>query len=289
MKALIISDGKKGHENQSVAYCELLGVPYEIIKVQFRSKFHKALSYFFDWMGLYTKKLFLPFEEKKADIVVSAGSSTYYANKWIAKQNRAQSIALMYPKGYRKNFSKIYAQMHDEVKDPNAKQIPINFSISTRANIAPCQNGSVALIVGGSNSVYTMDVESIKPVVEYIFKHFKDRPIFLTTSPRTPKEIEKYLEEFAFTYKVIYSKNPINPIGDFLHCCERVFITIDSTSMISEAVSSGKAAIEVISLPSKKANKYEKMVQYLEKEGCLHIFDGKLGSARKKIDLRKYL
>ncbi|BAF70551.1 ELM1/GtrOC1 family putative glycosyltransferase [Nitratiruptor sp. SB155-2] len=289
MRAVIVSDGKKGHENQSIAYCRLLGIPYEIVQVRFRSKIYKAFSFLLDWLGIYTKIFFDPFESKKADIVVSAGSGTYYANKLLAKSMNAKSIALMYPRGYRKNFSTIYAQLHDDVNDTKAIQIPVNFSYSQKNGVAPCKKGCIALIVGGPNRHYTMDIQSIKPVVEFLFKTFRDKDIFVTTSPRTPKDVEEFLQSYPFSYSVIYSKNPVNPIGDFLSCCERVFITIDSTSMISEAVSNGDAAVEVIPLPGEKRNKYEKMVKNLAKEGNLHIFDGNVGNAGKKIDLRKYL
>ena len=284
MKILIVSDGKKGHENQSIAYALLLGAEYEIVQIRFKSRWHKALSYLFDWLGFYTTKLFEPFTiDCSADRVVGAGSGTYYAVKLIAKRCNIPAIALMQPKGYRKNFAKIYAQYHD------GGDMPINFSYSQPQGHYRCDGKCIALIVGGSNRIYSMQKEEIEKVADFIFSNFSEYKKLLTTSPRTPKEIEEYLEELPFDYTVIFSKNPINPIGDFLACCEYVFITIDSTSMISEAISSGKAAIEVVPLQAKRENKYQKMVEHLEDLGALHIFDGNVAKANKKIDLKRYL
>ena len=56
-RALVISDGKPGHFNQSIALCNHLGLDYEIIEVAFRSKAHKALSYLLDRIGIYTGKI----------------------------------------------------------------------------------------------------------------------------------------------------------------------------------------------------------------------------------------
>ncbi len=284
MKLLIVSDGKKGHLNQAIAYAKLQHASYDIVEVGFASKAYKALSYLLDWMGIYTSKILLPFGYScEYDAVVSAGSATYYANKLIAKRCGIPSIALMYPKGYRKNFTKIYRQFHD------GGDVPINFSYSVANGTYECDGACVALIVGGSNKEYAMKKVDIQRVVEYIFAHYPNHKKLLTTSPRTPNEIEHYLATLPFDYKVIYSKNPINPIGDFLACCERVFITIDSTSMISEAVSFGKAAIEVIPLQSKRRNKYQKLVENLANLGAVHLFDGDVGIANKKIDLKEYI
>ena len=284
MKLLILSDGKRGHENQSIAYAKLLGAEYDIVQVRYKNRLSKALSYFFDWMGLYTKALFKPFSFDCAyDKVVGAGSSTYYAIKLVAKKCGIESVALMQPKGYRKNFNRVYAQKHD------GGELPVNFSYSEATNLYTPSNKCVALIVGGSNKIFSMQKEDIKEVVQFIMDNFKEYEKALTTSPRTPKEIEEFLQKQPFDYKIIYSSNPINPIGDFLQKCEYVFITIDSTSMISEAVSSGSANVVVVPLHATKKNKYEKMVQNLQKEGYVHIFDGNVQKANKKIDLRKFV
>jgi len=274
MRAVILSDGKKGHLNQSIAFCKHLGVPYEIVEVAFRSRFAKALGYLFDWLGIYTKALLKPFDLPCGDLVVSAGSSTYYANKLIAKRCRAKSIALMQPKGFRKNFDLLFAQRHD------GGELPVNFSYLEPAGLVKLSQGDVAVVIGGPNRVYEMKEDEIKAVLDYIFANFKGKKA-VTTAPRTPKRIEELVESYPWDYKVIYSKNPINPLGDFVQA-EYLFVTMDSTSMISEAVSAGRANVEVVPLRAKRANKYEKMVRGLAKEGYLHIFDGRVAKADKK-------
>ena len=67
-RILIISDGKPGHLNQSIAFCKIKDVSYDILEVKFKSKFHKALSYFFDKLGYYTDFLF---EDYKKFIVTN--------------------------------------------------------------------------------------------------------------------------------------------------------------------------------------------------------------------------
>ncbi|NPA64099.1 MAG: hypothetical protein GXO16_03910 [Epsilonproteobacteria bacterium] len=284
MRVLIVSDGRKGHENQSIAYAKLKGASFDIVQLRFKHPLLKALTYLLDPLRIYTDKLFEPFEiEGDYDEVVGAGSGTYYGVKLLAKRLGAKAVALMNPKGFRKGFDTIYTPYHDGGK------LPINFAQATPLGLYRPKKRCVALVVGGSNSVFSMDKEALESVVEYIFEHFKEYEKALTTSPRTPKEIEEWLDGYGFDYKVIYSKHPVNPLGDFIHNCDYLFVTIDSTSMISEAVSGGKAAVEVVPLHAKKRNKYQRMVENLAQMGALHIFDGGVGKAQKKIELKEYL
>ena len=77
-----------------------------------------------------------------------------------------------------------------------------------------------------------------------------------------------------FDFSVIYSKNPINPISDFLSDCEFVFITIDSVSMISEAVCNFSANIAILPLSrrNEKENKFDRFIKNLQKGGYLQIY-----------------
>ena len=87
----------------------------------------------------------------------------------------------------------------------------------------------------------------------------------MTTSRRTSSKIEALINEYNFNYKIIYSKEPnINPIGDFIAICDKFFITIDSTSMLSEVRANSDAKINIIELESKKENtKYHKLASII--------------------------
>ncbi|MDD3462270.1 MAG: ELM1/GtrOC1 family putative glycosyltransferase [Sulfurospirillaceae bacterium] len=288
MNLLIISDGRAGHLNQSIAYAKHHKTTYEIIKVKFSNKFLKALSYIFDFLHCYTKIIFSAENPSSStyDGVVSTGSNTYYANKTFAKIYKTKSISMMLPKGYRYDFDTIFAQSHD---NPPTKEnitiLPINFSFVEPKGLFSPSKKSVGIIIGGNNSYFKMHKELLKDQLDFIFEHFKEYEIALTTSPRTPQEIEQIIENYNFDYSVIYSKNKANPIADFLHHCEVIFITMDSTSMISEALSYGNSYVEILPLNPSKRNKFYVMVSQLEEEDFLHIFDGKLGYKNKKITL----
>lgn len=291
MKCLILSDGRMGHLNQSIALAKYLEADYDIVTVSFKDKYAKWLSYLCDFLTCYYSSLF---NTDKAlitsyDYVISAGSNTYYAAKTISKQLNLKSITMMLPKGYRYNFDIIFAQQHDHPpRRTNIIPIVANFSYPIPSGHFQTTRPSIGIVIGGNNAHFTMQKELLKHQLDSIFRLFPQHEIVITTSPRTPKEIEYLIQSYPFAYTLIYSNNPINPIPDFLNQCERVFITIDSTSMVSEAISFGDAFVEILPLKGKQNTKFSTFVKQLQEGGFVHLFDGTLGNTKNKIHFRDF-
>jgi uncharacterized protein len=291
---LILSDGKPGHLNQSLAFAKLLGYSWQLRQVAFKSRFCKALSYLADRLGLLFPGLFrIEGNVLEGCAVVSAGSETYYANKVLARRLKVPAVAIMLPRGYRYDFELIVAQQHDcPPQRENVLSLPVNLScvepqgLVTRDGDRPC----VALIVGGPSRHFAMDPDRLREQVARICELFPHADLLLTTSRRTPALVEALLEAMPFRRSIIYSREPVNPIPDFLAISDYVFVTEDSTSMISEAVSFGHASVEVLPLQATSSrNKVGAMVAALAARGCLHRFDGSLGDCHSKLDLRAEL
>ena len=290
-RILILSDKRAGHENQSIALAKYLKLPYDIVEVSPKYYLSKVLSYLFDSLGIYTKSLFGLSEYANAySLVVGTGSRTYYMVKVLSKTFDAKSITMMLPRGYKYNYDIIFAQSHDNPpKRSNIIEIPANFSYVEPQGLYLPKKPAIGIVIGGDNSVFTLSKEKLGAELDFIVKHYARYEIAITTSPRTSKEIELLVESYAFDYEVIFSKNSLNPIPDFLDQCESVFITGDSTSMISEAIAYGDSNVVVLSLDSKQENKFSIFVKSLEKERYLHIFDGTIKNKNKKIDFNKYI
>lgn len=329
-KALILSDGRKGHENQSIAFCELRGLEFCLCKIAYANKLLKLCSYALDFFGLYFK-IFkcdlcgggtaanpkngsnlnshalnssasqnsvnldaapngtnsdavsdrnLNFAD--FDLFVGAGSTSYYALKFYARRYAKPSIALMYPKGYRKDFSVIIAGAHDRpMPSANLKISPVSLSFSRPQGLYRPQRKSIGFIIGGPNSCFEMGDEILNQI-EGVRAQFADCEFALTTSPRTPRATESALEKLSWDYSVIYSREPVNPIGDFLAQCEWVFISEDSVSMISEAASNGSANVAILSLKRKDAhNKFDDFINALVSTGYARRYNETLKKTAK--------
>ena len=347
-KALILSDGRKGHENQSIAFCELRGLEFCICKIAYSNKLLKLCSYALDFFGLYFKifkcdlgggdtatdrkngsnlnntSLNSPAASDSInldaapngtnsdavsysanldaasdrnlnfadfDLFVGAGSTIYYALKFYARRYTRPSIALMYPKGYRKDFSVIIAGAHDRPKPrANLKISPVSLSFSRPQGLYQPQRKSIGFIIGGPNSCFEMGDEILKQI-ETVRAQFADCEFALTTSPRTPLATESALAKLSWDYSVIYSREPVNPIGDFLAQCEWVFISEDSVSMISEAASNGSASVAILSLKRKDAhNKFDDFISALVSTGYARRYsEGAKLKKTAKYDLKAFV
>ncbi len=299
--ALIVSDGKPGHFNQSIAFCKHLGLDYAIIEVAYKSKLHKALSYLLDHFGIYTEKLYtdssFKFQVSDFSYIVSTGSTTYYANKLMAKKLGCPNVAILHPKGYRLDFSHIFCPFYDHPpKRKNITELPLNLCAADPTFFAEKtaefktkhtpKKPAIGIIIGGSNAVSIMDPVETEQQLERIFEATEGMERWVTTSRRTPKQVEGVIDGFDFDYKLINSRDPYNPIPAFIQLCDRLFVTSDSASMISECASFGTAKVEVLmNRQLKTPNKFEELIQGLETSGAVHVFNGTLGTADTKIDL----
>jgi len=293
-RMLILSDGRAGHENQSVALAKHLGMAYDVCRVKPRFGWSKAAAMLLDRLGVKLSRLFrvekLP--QTSYSYVVGAGSATYYPVKVLAEKLDAKSVTMMLPKGFRYDFDLILAQGHDDPpKQPNIKTLPVNLSyVEPQGIFQQAQKPVVGIVIGGENGVYRMSRGRIEAFLDEIAARFKQtHTIAVSTSPRTPQEIESVVASYDFDYTLIYSECQENPIPDFLAVAEVVFVTADSTSMISEAVSFGKSAVIVLPLEAQKESKYQIFVEMLEKGEYLHIYDGSIKYRSRKVDLLRAL
>jgi mitochondrial fission protein ELM1 len=290
-RLLILSDGKPGHLNQSIAFAKHLGYDYDVVPVRFRNRAAKALSYLADRLHLSLDQLFhCEAGGGGYKAVVSAGSETYYPNRVIAKQRGIKSVAIMLPQGYRYDFDLIVAQQHDNPPEQkNVISLPINLAYVEPQGLVTAEESRkyVSFIIGGDSKQGRLEPELLRHQLTQIFELFSAYDFWLTTSRRTSEDVEKVLREFDWSWAVYFSEEQVNPIPDFISQSDYLFLTSDSSSMISEAVSSGTAYVEILSSSSQQSagGKFSMMLDSLLKSGAVHLFAGDTGKANRKINL----
>jgi len=297
-RILIVSDGKAGHENQSRALCESLGATMAVARVVYASRAAKALSYACDRLGIRSRSLYdiTPFEGA-FDAVIGTGSSAFYPAKLVARKLKIPVGVILYPRGYRlDNFDCIVAPSFDRPKPaPNLVSIPVNLTHTKPAFYEQGvqdflqrhkpQRPSVGIIVGGPNSFARMDTDSMAREFDRIFAATEGCERWITTSRRTPHAVEDLVDRLPFDYKLVFSRDQFNPIPAFVMLCETLFVTSDSTGMISEAVTRGSSRVEALMNLHRTRSKFSRFVQDLVAAGAVHVFDGTIGNARTKLDL----
>ena len=293
-KAIVLTDGKAGHENQSKAFARALGLDFQLVPVKFKSPFHKMLSYLFDRLGIRAVGLLQGMDGLFVEppnhtttappnhlTIIGTGSGTFYAAKSLARKiSGAKCGVVLYPRGYRlSTFDCILAPTFDNpAKLPNVVEIPANLVAndaefyekgvaSFKERYQGATDNLVGVIVGGPNKCSSMTVEWMKSRLDEIFAANKGAELVVTTSRRTPADVEALVDSYPWSYKLIYSKDHFNPIPAFVQLAKRLYVTAESTGMLSEACTFGKA--EVVALDNLKPgpHKFRRFVENLRREG----------------------
>ena len=292
-KAIILTDGKAGHENQSKAFARALGLDFELVPVKFKSPFHKALSYLFDRLGIRTVGLLqgldgLSTQPPNHLTIIGTGSGTFYAAKALARRIGAKCGVVLYPRGYDlASFDCILAPSFDNpTKRPNVVEILANLVANDAAfyekgvaafserHSGPTDN-LVGVIVGGPNKCSTMTAEWTKARLDEIFAANKGAQLCVTTSRRTPADVEAVVDSYPWDYKLLYSRDHFNPIPAFVKLAKRLYVTAESTGMLSEACTFGSAEVVALDNLNPGPHKFRRFVENLRAggyvDGCRKI------------------
>jgi len=316
-KALILTDGKAGHENQSKAFARALGFDFDIREVHFRTPLHKTLSYLLDHLGIHAAGLFTPCLGTLVDTdanyaaVLGTGSGTFYAAKTLARRLGVKCGVVLYPRGYRiATFDCILAPAFDRAPAaPNVIEIPANLVANDAAfyeqGVKAFQerhpfdrrHAAVGVIVGGPNKCSTMTAEWMQEQLTRVFTE-NGHPSFsaataesteipefwVTTSRRTPPEVEAVVDSFPFDYKLLYSQDHFNPIPAFVSLAKVLYVTAESTGMLSEACTFGNAEVRALDNLKPGPHKFRRFM-----ESCSALGAKKINLAEQFAAARKLL
>ena len=292
-KAIVLTDGKAGHENQSKAFARALGLDFELVPVKFKSPLHKALSYLLDRLGIRTVGLLqgldgLSTQPPNHLTVIGTGSGTFYAAKALARRMGAKCGVVLYPRGYAlSSFDCILAPSFDNPAErPNVVEIPANLVAndaefyekgvaSFAARHAGPTDSLVGVIVGGPNKCSSMSADWMKARLDEIFAANRGAQMCVTTSRRTPADVEAVVDSYPWDYKLIYSKDHFNPIPAFVKLAKRLYVTAESTGMLSEACTFGSAEVVALDNLNPGPHKFRRFVENLREggyvDGCRKI------------------
>ena len=220
----------------------------------------------------------------------------------MAKKLGVKCGVVLYPRGYDvKSFDCVLAPAFDRPKAAaNVIEIPANLVANDeafyskgiedfKAHYGKCSNGGMlecsnaeAVIIGGPNKCSTMTPEWMKAHLDAIFNSKPQtsnlKPEFwVTTSRRTPPNVEAVVDSYPWNYKLLYSKDHFNPIPAFVKLAKKLYVTAESTGMLSEACTFGSAEVVALDNLNPGPHKFRRFVDDLRKGGYV---DG-----NRKVDL----
>jgi len=251
LKALLLTEGMHGMISQVEGMAKALNTEYS----------HKIVRLNFPWNLIPPK--FTPISkvilkdktyitEEIPDLVISCGRKSVVPSILLKKKNpKIFTIHIQNPKINLKNFDAIVAPEHDNLKGENVYTSKGAIHYITQSEIEKSKpylikkinsQKVVSLILGGPNKYYSFDLDQLTQIFNEIKSHFvsKGYKVIVIPSMRTPKaSIELATKEMGSSGYIVKTVDKQAYLSAYA-LASYIVITCDSTSMISEAATSGK-------------------------------------------------
>ena len=252
LKALLLTQGMHGMISQVEGMAKALNTEYS----------HKIVRLNFPWDLIPPK--FTPIskvvlkdktyinEEEISDLIISCGRKSVIPSIILKKKNpKIFTIHIQDPKVSLKNFDVIVSPEHDNLNGENVYSSRGAIHYITEAEIEKAKpylikkinsQKVVSLILGGPNKYYSFDEAQLIQIFDKIKSNFVSAgyKVIVIPSMRTPKaSIELAKKEMGSYGHVVNSVDKQAYLSAYA-LANYIVVTCDSTSMISEAATSGK-------------------------------------------------
>ena len=236
--------------------------------------------------NIFNKDLF---EDKLPNIIISCGRRSVYASLYLKKilKKKLISIHIQNPKINFKNFDYIISPNHDRVFGKNVINSLgalhhidlLKIESSKKLFETPKNKKIISVILGGENKHYIFDnliLDNLLKSIENLDIEKMEYFLIFVPSRRTNKKFIDIIKKKIKQNFYIWDMKSENPYIYSLKIADYIIVTSDSTSMISEACSTGKPVF-VFHLPFKrKSMRFEYFHEEFKNNGLTRPFGQKL-------------
>jgi len=290
LKALLLTEGMHGMISQVEGMAKALGAEYS----------NKIVRLSFPWILIPPK--FTPISEiilkdkkyltknEDIDLVISCGRKSVIPSILLKKKNPALcTIHVQNPKVSFKNFDFIIAPEHDNLSGNNvySSKGAIHYITESEINNEKSylkkninSEKVVSLILGGPNKYYNFNADQLINIFNQIKSDFISQgyKVIVIPSMRTPKSsIELAIKEIGTFGHVVNHVNKQAYLSAYA-LANYVIVTCDSTSMISEAATSGKPIYVARMKPKKNDYRFKKFFKLFREMGITRELGEKVES-----------
>tara|TARA_B100000686_G_scaffold78962_1_gene85121 strand:- start:145 stop:1092 length:948 start_codon:yes stop_codon:yes gene_type:complete len=265
LKALLLTQGMHGMISQVEGMAKALNAEYRHKIVRLSFPWNLIPAKFTPVSAVILKDKISITEEEMPDLVISCGRKSVVPSILLKKKNpKIFTIHVQDPKVSLNNFDAIIAPEHDDLNGNNVFSSKGAIHYITEEEIEKAKpylvkkiNSTkiISLILGGPNKYYSFDDKQLIEIFNKIKSNFVSDgyKVIVIPSMRTPKSsIELAKKEMDSCGYVVSSVDKQAYLSAYA-LANYVVVTCDSTSMISEAATSGKP-IFVAHMSAKKNN-----------------------------------
>ena len=248
----LISDGKKGHENQSLGLLQALEQHASITPVRLLIKDIPAR-----WRDLLwpSAQLLQSIKDRPSpDLIIGTGSRTHRYLLACKRATQAPTIVLMAPAhGITNCFDRCIVPQHDQRR--GSRIIPTLGALNTVVPAARRRPQSGLILIGGPSKHHGWDATTLQKQIKHILQVNPETQWTLTDSRRTPEACIQSIDTAFGSQLTIQRFSVCEPgwLAQQLSSVEKCWVTEDSVSMIYEALSGG-ARVGILPVPRKRSN-----------------------------------
>ena len=281
LKALLLTEGMHGMISQVEGMAKALNSEY----------MHETVRLNFPWNlippkltpvsnAILKNKIYLN-ENDNVDIIISCGRKSVVPSVILKKNNpKIFTIHIQNPKVSLSNFDVIVAPEHDGLNGNNVYSSKGAIHYITKSEIDRTKSylmkninneKVVSLILGGPNKYYKFDNDQLINIFNMIKSNFvsKGYSVIVIPSMRTPKDsIELAIREMGTCGHVVKGIDKQAYLSAYA-LANYVVVTCDSTSMISEAATSGKPIFVAHMKPKKNNYRFQKFFKLFREMGII--------------------
>lgn len=264
-KILILSDGIPGHFNQSKGisslFAQTLEIEEKIHEIGYRINLLRGL---FNVIGRFILKFphvisakiillfYAPLDIKSYDLIIASGGKTAPLSAALRLIYGIPVIQLGSPRGIHSSLFSALITVERYFDDPSnvTTLLTPNLYSPEACLFAAQQHGlseHLLFLIGGEGIGYSYKLTEWEALISRIKSLYQQNqiPITIVTSRRTSPEIEKKfrraLSNIPLSYSAWFHKGDKDfNLSALFGSANNIFVTEDSSMMISEAISSGK-------------------------------------------------
>jgi len=290
LKILLITDKKSGHQSVSNGIIKSLQKDNEILITEvyskIRAKFLKKIATIaLNNINLNSRNIpiFIKFFYKdiqldlhqKYDLIISTGGDTAFLNILASKYSNTPNIYCSSLRGLKhSHFTHMVSIMDNHIPNEIVVDLPpVHVEIKPKS----LEGKYLAVLIGAATKNYRFDDNDFIKIVENSINiaDKKGYKILLTTSRRTPIEVENRIEKLCVKNKniverfVLFNKKPQKVMSYYLSNADAIICTEDSGSMITESILSKKRVYTVKPKNIKLNRVYSSFMQNIQNRGYI--------------------
>ena len=265
LKGILLTQGMHGMISQVEGLAKALDLDFIHEKIELNN-FWKLFP---PKLTPVSSNVYKKVESSDFDVIISCGRKSVIPSIHLKKNSNRKviNIHIQNPKVNFKNFDFIVAPEHDGLIGENVINTKgaIHYLTKSEINenkdylnsfIKKDERKIWALIMGGPTKYYEYSRENIKAIFENLNNLNKQKNFQLVMIPsmRTPKNIIQYAKDYFVENHTVIETIDKKAYLSALAISEKIVVTCDSSSMISEAALTGKP-IYVANISPKKNDK----------------------------------